>query len=273
MSVRIEDRQTPASITVEDLEVVFPPPTPDDPPAVAVDGVSFEINTGELVVLVGRSGCGKTSVLNVLAGLYKPTSGSVSIVGKPPLAARDHIGYMFARDGLLPWRTARRNVEFALEIRYGRSLSRSERKARAIEYIEKVGVGHALNRYPWQLSNGMRQRVALARTWAIEPDVLFMDEPFAALDAQTRAEVQREFLDVWTRDKKTVVFVTHDLKEAILLADRIIVMRGGKVVDQVSVDIARPRDENMIEEDPAYRSMHHRLIEGLQLDHVPSREI
>lgn len=256
-----------ASITVKDLEVVFPPPTADDPPAVAVGGVSFDVEEGELVVLVGRSGCGKTSVLNVLAGLYRPTGGQASIMGKPPLEARDHIGYMFARDGLLPWRTARRNVEFALEIRFGRRMSRSDRRTRAVEYLEKVGVGHALNRYPWQLSNGMRQRVALARTWAIDPDVLFMDEPFAALDAQTRADVQGEFLRVWGRNQKTAVFVTHDLKEAVLLADRIIVMRDGRIVDEVTIQLARPRDENLIEEDPQYRKIHHRLIEGLQLDH------
>lgn len=258
------------SIKVDDLEVVFPPPTPDEPPAVAVDGITFEIDEGEFVVLVGRSGCGKTTALNVLAGLCQPTGGNASVMDKTPLEARPRIGYMFARDGLLPWRSARRNVEFALEVHYRRSMSRSARRAKATEYLEKVGVGHASNRYPWQLSNGMRQRVALARTWAIEPDVLFMDEPFAALDAQTRADVQQEFLDVWSRDRKTVVFVTHDLDEAILLADRIIVMRDGRIADEVAVNIPRPRNESTIEEDPAYRNMHRRLIEGLQLDHLPS---
>jgi NitT/TauT family transport system ATP-binding protein len=268
-----EERERPmsttdVSINIDGLEVEFPPMGPGEPPHKGVDGVSFEVRRGELLVLVGRSGCGKTTVLNVLAGLYKPTGGEVKIMGKDPIPARSHIAYMFARDGLLPWRTARRNVEFALEIRRPQ-LKRKERQERALRFLDRVGVRHAANRYPWQLSQGMRQRVALARTWAIDPDVLFMDEPFAALDAQTRATVQEQFLEVWSADRRTSVFVTHDLKEAILLADRILVMHSGKVIDEVVVDIPRPRAEATIDEDPRYRTLHHRLVEGLH-EHQPN---
>ena len=255
------------SITVRDLEVEFPAMGPGEDPHKGVDGVSFDVRRGELVVLVGRSGCGKTTVLNVLAGLYKPTGGQVEIMGKKPVPARSHMAYMFARDALLPWRTARRNVEFALEIRRPK-MGRKERRERAMQFLERVGVQHAATRYPWQLSQGMRQRVALARTWAIDPDVLLMDEPFAALDAQTRATVQEQFLDVWSADRRTAVFVTHDLKEAILLADRIIVMHSGKVIDEVVVDIPRPRREATIDEEPRYRELHHRLVLGLH-EHQP----
>jgi NitT/TauT family transport system ATP-binding protein len=255
------------TISIKDLYVEFPPMGPGESRNLAVDGVSFDVRRGELLVLIGRSGCGKTTVLNVLAGLHTPTAGDVKIMDKAPVPARKHIAYMFARDGLFPWRTARRNVEFALEIRRP-EMKRKERQERALQFLDRVSVKHAANRYPWQLSQGMRQRVALARTWAIDPDVLFMDEPFAALDAQTRASVQEQFLEVWSADRRTSVFVTHDLKEAILLADRILVMHSGKVIDEVVVDIPRPRAEATIDEEDRYRELHHRLVEGLH-EHQP----
>jgi ABC-type nitrate/sulfonate/bicarbonate transport system ATPase subunit len=259
-SLAVETAET-AGITISNLVVEFPGEI-DGPPNRGVDDVSFQVRSGELLVLVGRSGCGKTTVLNVLAGLQEPTSGTVLVQGMEPPDARKHIGYMFARDGLLPWRNARRNVEFALEIRRP-GLRRPERRELALTYLDRVGVAHAASRYPWQLSQGMRQRVALARTWAIDPDVLLMDEPFAALDAQTRAAVQEEFLEIWGANRRTSVFVTHELKEAVLLADRILVMHSGKVIDEVLVDIDRPRREATLEEDPRYQQIHHRLVKGL----------
>jgi NitT/TauT family transport system ATP-binding protein len=183
-------------------------------------------------------------------------------MGKSPIAARPHIAYMFARDALLPWRTASRNVEFALELRRP-DLGRRERRERAHALLDSLGLGRAKNLYPWQLSQGMRQRVALARTWVIEPDVLLMDEPFAALDAQTRADVQQMFLEMWSRDRRTVVFVTHDLGEAILLGDRVIVLADGRRVDEVEVEIPRPRDALTIVEQASYRHLHRRLVAGL----------
>ena len=170
---------------------------------------------------------------------------------------------MFARDALLPWRTAQKNVEFALEIRYP-SLSRAERSARALRALDQVGLKESANFFPWQLSQGMRQRTALARTWAIEPTLLLMDEPFAALDAQTRTSVQEHFLDVWSSDRKSVVFVTHDITEAILLADRIVVMSKGRVVDETAVNIPRPRRHDDLVESNEFRELHHRLISSIR---------
>jgi NitT/TauT family transport system ATP-binding protein len=231
-------------------------------PHQALAGVSLEVHAGELLVLVGHSGCGKTTVLNLLAGLAEPTAGRVSVFGASPADARSRIGYMFARDALLPWRTAVRNVEFALELRRP-DLSRSERRERALEYLTQLGVGRSAHLHSWQLSQGMRQRTALARTWAIEADVLLMDEPFAALDAQTRASTQDMFLRLWAEDRRTVVFVTHDLDEAILLADRIIVLSEGRIVDEMEIELARPRSLDTIVFDEVYRRLHHRLAASL----------
>jgi NitT/TauT family transport system ATP-binding protein len=249
-----------AVASLDRAEVVFE--VPGAPPRRALDGVSIDVRDGELLVLVGRSGCGKTTVLNLLVGLVDNTGGSVTVLGDTPRKARSSIGYMFARDALLPWRTARRNVEFAVELRRP-NLSRHERRDVALRYLEELGVGHAANQYPWQLSQGMRQRVALARTWAIEPEILLMDEPFAALDAQTRTSAQTMFLESWARHRRTVVFVTHDLHEAILLSDRIIVMDQGRVVDETTIELPRPRDQERLVLEPRYRDIHQRLVAAL----------
>lgn len=244
------------------VDVEFVVPGTDDEINRAVADFSIDVQRGEFVVLVGRSGCGKTTILNLLAGLVANTRGEIEVMGKTPIDARPHIAYMFARDALLPWRTARRNVEFALELRRP-NLKREERRRRAGELLDSLGLQRAHKLWPWQLSQGMRQRVALARTWAIEPDVVLMDEPFAALDAQTRIDAQQIFLDTWSRDRKTVVFVTHDLDEAILLGDRVIVMYAGRAVDEVPIDLPRPRDPLRLVEEPSYRRLHQRLVHAL----------
>jgi NitT/TauT family transport system ATP-binding protein len=249
--------------SLEDVEVTYTLKGADGPETRhAVDGLSMEVRDGELLVLVGRSGCGKTTVLNLLAGLIPLTGGSIGILGGSAVDARSRVGYMFARDALLPWRTAIRNVEFALELRHP-ELSRRARRDRAQRHLDELGVGPSANLYPWQLSHGMRQRVAIARTWAIEPDVLLMDEPFAALDAQTRESTQTKFVDVWASHRRTVVFVTHDLAEAILLADRIIMLADGRIVDEVEIDIARPRNAGTIVLDPEYQRIYQRLVAAL----------
>lgn len=205
-----------------------------------VRDLSLTGRRGELLVLVGHSGCGKTTALNILGGLTQPTTGEVSVLGTTPAKARKNMGYMFARDALYPWRTAVRNVELGMELG---GLPKHERRERALDMLDRVGLKAQADRYPWQLSQGMRQRVALARTWVMKPALILMDEPFAALDAQTRDVVRDEFLKIWSEERQTVVFVTHDLNEALLIADRIVAMKEGEIVVDMKVDIARPRDE------------------------------
>lgn len=189
-------------------------------------GLDLEVPRGQFIALVGRSGGGKTTILNVLTGLITPTAGSAEILGMNPTEARSAIGFVPARDALLPWRTAQRNVEYGMELR---GLDRQERRRRARHYLELVGLGDAADRWPWQLSQGMRQRVALVRAWAVEPSLLLMDEPFAALDADTRQSVRAKFRTLLDDGAhRSVIFVTHDLDEAVLLADRVIVLSGGR---------------------------------------------
>jgi NitT/TauT family transport system ATP-binding protein len=215
----------------------------------ALADVSLEIPAGQFVALVGASGCGKTTLLNMLAGLRHPTGGEILIDGRPPPLPNMDVGYVFARDALLPWRTARKNVELPLETR---RWSAARRRQRSSEMLDLVGLKGRENQYRLQLSQGMRQRVALARTLAADPSILLMDEPFAALDARTKLTLQAEFLRIWELHqsgdrRKTVVFVTHDLQEAVLLADRVVVMlpNPGRVAQDKIVDLPRPRADQL----------------------------
>ncbi|MBB3044190.1 ABC transporter ATP-binding protein [Nocardioides soli] len=250
---------TLAGAQIRDLTVEFPDPTTGGS-NVVLRGIDLDVAAGEFVALIGRSGCGKTTLLNVLAGLVRPTSGEVTVAGLAPAQARSEIGYMFARDALLPWRTALGNVEYGMELH--RKVPRSERRTRATRYLERVHMGHAAKQWPWQLSQGMRQRVALARTWALEPQVLLMDEPFAALDAQTRMSVHAEFLDVWESSKKSVVFVTHDLTEALQLADRVVLLSDGRIAEDITVPFARPRTAEL-STTPEFQELRRHLIEQI----------
>ncbi|MET0887100.1 MAG: ATP-binding cassette domain-containing protein, partial [Mycetocola sp.] len=221
------------------------------------NGLTIYSPPGEFLVIIGRSGCGKTTVLNVLSGLVDQDSGEVKINGKGPRAARADMAYMFARDALVASRTAQANVELGLEIR---GIPRAQRRLRARERIKILGLEGAEDRYPWQLSQGMRQRVALARTWAMEPRLILMDEPFAALDAQTRESVRAQFLELWERDNSNVVFVTHDLNEALLLGDRIIIMgMGGSILEDIRLPFARPRHPGTLPYTDEFTSLERRL--------------
>ena len=221
----------------------------------------FECGRGEFVVMVGRSGCGKTTVLNILSGLLTPTSGSVEVLGKSPREARNQIGYMFARDALMPWRRAGANVELPLE-RDG--VEPDERRRRAEAMLARLGLEGKSALYPWQLSQGMRQRVALARTWVPGPELLLMDEPFAALDAMTKIEVRAEFLKIWEEARRSCVFVTHDLSEALLLGDRIVMLStGGKEVVNLKVPFQHPRDVSELPFTKEFRELEHDLSQKL----------
>jgi NitT/TauT family transport system ATP-binding protein len=235
--------------------------TPGHGARTVLSGIDLTIPRGQFIALVGRSGCGKTTLLNLVAGLVEPSAGSVTVLDQEPRAARGHLGFMLARDALLPWRNARRNVEYGLELR---GMPKSQRRTTTQHWLDAVQLTHAQHLWPWQLSQGMRQRVALARTWALDPDVLLMDEPFASVDVNTRLALQTKFLDLWqSEEHRTVMFVTHDLSEAISLADRVVLLGGGQILDDVTVEIERPRDLETITGDSHYQQIYERLRQQL----------
>jgi NitT/TauT family transport system ATP-binding protein len=228
------------TITLDNVEHYFNSHRPGEAPVQALRPTSIRMDSEQFVALVGPSGCGKTTVLNMVAGLIRPTRGTVALNGAAPRVGDADLGYLLARDALLPWRTALRNVTLPLEVR---GVGRSEREALGRKILAEVGLEGFLDAYPSQLSHGMRQRVAVARTLVAEPHTLLMDEPFSALDAQTRLSLQQQFLQLWERVRSTVLFVTHDLTEAILMADRVIVFssRPGIIRAEFAVDLKRPR--------------------------------
>ncbi|MGP3948802.1 ABC transporter ATP-binding protein [Streptomyces sp. 7N604] len=201
----------------------------------ALDGIDLRIEAGEFVVVVGPSGCGKSTLLDLLGGLARPTAGRILLDGEPVTGPGLNRGIVFQQYALLPWRTALGNVEFGLE---ATGAPRRERAARARAYLDLVGLSGFESRHPHELSGGMRQRVAIARSLAYDPDVLLMDEPFAALDAQTRESLQDELQRIWQRTGKTVVFITHSIEEAVYLGQRVAVMtsRPGRIKQVVSID-------------------------------------
>ena len=232
-------------------------------PVEALRAVDLAAAEGEFVCLLGLSGCGKSTLLQIIAGLEQPTGGSVSVGGTPLTAPSELTSMVFQDHGLFPWMTVQRNVEFALK---AHGVSRKERAARALEYLAMTGLSAFTQRYPHELSGGMRQRVGIARALTTRPRALLMDEPFGALDAQTRGNLQEELLQIWERQRTTVLFVTHSIDEAVYLADRIIVFspRPGRVSAVVPVDLPRPRDP----EAPAFlamaRELRHLLLPDAQ---------
>src|SRR5665213_110155 len=204
----------------------------------ALDRVSFTVRDGEIVALIGPSGCGKTTALRVAMGLDSANGGRVTVDGREVHGCGHDRGMVFQHAELLPWLSAQQNVMFGLEMK---GMHGTELRDTAEKYLELVGLSESKNRRPHQLSGGMKQRVGIARALAIDPKVLLMDEPFGALDAQTRESLQTELLEIHARTKKTILFVTHDLDEAVLIADRIVVMSHGRVQEIVNVPLTRPR--------------------------------
>ena len=232
----------------------------------AVDDVSLDIGEGEFVSIVGPSGCGKTTVLNLLTGLVPLTQGSISLLGKQPVIGNPDVAYMLARDSLLPWRSALANAAYGMEIRGVDEASR-ERKARGL--LEQVGLKGFENHFPKMLSHGMRQRCALARTFCLDSPVMLMDEPFGALDAQTKLQLEDLLLRLWSEHRRTVVFITHDLAEAVALSDRVVVMsaRPGRIIADMRIDLERPRSVRALQKDrhflDIYAEVWSKLEEGL----------
>ncbi len=206
--------------------------------------LDLHIEPGEFVSVVGPSGCGKTTLLTMVAGLDRPKVGTVEVDGKPVTGPSNQVAYMLARDALLPWRSVRANVEYGLVIR---RIAKEERRRRSTEWLNRVGLADFADARVTELSQGMRQRVAVARTLALSPSILLMDEPFAALDAQNRLLQQQEFLQLWERIRSTVILVTHDLHEAIMLSDRVVLIshRPGRVIADMRIDLPRPRAQEV----------------------------
>lgn len=232
---------------------------------VALNGVDLDIYENEFVCVVGPSGCGKTTLLNIIAGLEAPTSGGVTMNGKPIIGPGNDRGVIFQQYALFPWLTTRKNIEFGftylkkpekklvtdkktgkqVEKTVYRKYAKAEREALVDKYMRMVDLHDFANAYPKELSGGMKQRVAIARGYAVAPEVLLMDEPFGALDAQTRAQLQEDLLKTWEQEKKTCFFITHDVEEAVLLATRVIVMsaRPGRVQDIIPINLPYPRNQ------------------------------
>ena len=221
----------------------------------ALRGVDLTIRRGEFVAIVGPSGCGKTTLLNILSGLERPRVGTVEVGGHPVATGDKEVGYLFARDALLPWRTVLGNVELAMEL-YG--VAKADRHDRAVSLLHDVGLDDFVSSWPAQLSQGMRQRVAIARTLATMPALLLLDEPFSALDAQTKLVLQDTFAELWGKLRSTVVLITHDLAEAIALADRVVLMtrRPGRIKAIFPVDLPRPRSIFSLQGDEAFHKLY-----------------
>jgi NitT/TauT family transport system ATP-binding protein len=231
-----------AYIQGRNVNLTFRPPNRG--PVRALQDFDIDVNEGEFLSIVGPSGCGKSTFLNVLLGLLKLDSGDLRLHGKPIAGPGTDRAMVFQEFGLLPWRTAQNNIELGLELK---GVANEERRRVAQRFIDMVGLAGFEGHYPHELSGGMKQRVGLARALATDPDVLLMDEPFAALDAQTRDLMQAELLRIWQAARKTVLFVTHQIDEAIYLSDRVVVMtrRPGRAKKIFNIDLPRPRDYEM----------------------------
>ena len=229
----------------------------------AVDDVSLDIEEGEFVSIVGPSGCGKTTILNLLTGLVPLENGDISILGKRPFAGNPDVAYMLARDSLLPWRTTLENASYGLELR---GMAKEPREAKARQLLGRVGLADFAGHWPKQLSHGMRQRAALARTFCLDSPVLLMDEPFGALDAQTKLQLEDLLLELWNAERRTVVFITHDLAEAVALSDRVVVMsaRPGRIVQQMPIDLPRPRSVRALQKSHEFHEIYSDLWEALE---------
>ncbi|MGC4933823.1 ABC transporter ATP-binding protein [Gordonia sp. DT30] len=237
---------TPGTITAENVSKSFVQPNDPRATSTVLDGFDLQIGGGEFVSLLGPSGCGKSTFLNILAGLEQHDGGTVLVDGDRVTGVNKRIGVVFQGYALFPWLTTAKNVEVGLKIR---GVPRAERRERAAAVLETVGLGSAGHRYPHQLSGGMRQRAAIARVLVYDPEILVFDEPFAALDAQTREFLQHELLRIWDAgtSRKTILFVTHSIDEAVFLSDRVAVMTRapGSVKTVIDVDLPRPRDNDV----------------------------
>jgi NitT/TauT family transport system ATP-binding protein len=252
---------TPAAgavaVSLTDVSVTFR--LADGGAYTAVQGCTLEVADGEFVAIVGPTGCGKSTLLNVTAGLFPPSTGRVAIFGEPLAGLNRQSGYLFQSDALFPWKTALENVAIGLETA---GTPRADARGRAQDWLARVGLATFGARYPHMLSGGQRKRVGLAQVLIRDPKILLMDEPFGPLDAQTRQIMGNLLLDLWSADRKAVLFVTHDLEEAIALSDRVVIMSAGpsaRIIGDWRVGLARPRDIAEVKLDPALHKLHREI--------------
>ena len=253
---------SPPALDLRDISCTFV--SRDDPGQryTAVRDVTLSVGDGEFVSVVGPTGCGKSTLLNVGAGLLAPSSGTVTVFGQPLQGINTRAGYMFQSESLMPWRTALGNVMAGLEFR-----GAADARAQAEDWLKRVGLGGFGDRYPHQLSGGMRKRTSLAQTLALDPDIILMDEPFSALDIQTRQLMENEVLDLWAAKKKAVLFITHDLDEAIAMSDRVVVLSAGPAshpIGEFVIDLPRPRDVAEVRTQPRFIELHQAIWDVLR---------
>jgi NitT/TauT family transport system ATP-binding protein len=238
----------------------------------AIQNIDLDVRAGSFLSLVGPSGCGKSTVLNLVAGLMEPTEGSVEVFGEPLRGLNRRASYMFQQDALLPWKTVLDNVLLGLELR-GRV--GAEGRALGRDWVQRVGLSGFEQAYPHQLSGGMRKRVSMAQSWIVDPDLMLMDEPFGALDVHTRQRMEGEILDLWAASGKTVLFITHDLEEAIALSDEIAVLSTGpasRIVARHKVDLSRPRQLLDIKTEPRFGELYRTIWTDLRKEVLKSYE-
>ena len=255
-----------AALALEGITCIFI--SRDDPGQryTAVRDTTLVVEPGEFVSVVGPTGCGKSTLLNVAAGLLAPSSGRVRVFGAPLEGVNARAGYLFQADALMPWRNALSNVIAGLEFR---GIRGEESIARGHEWLARVGLAGFGDRYPHQLSGGMKKRVSLAQTLILDPEILLMDEPFSALDIQTRQLMENELLELWSANRKSVVFITHDLEEAIALSDRVVVLSAGpetRPIGEYRIDLPRPRDVAEIRLTPRYLELHTEIWHAMKAE-------
>jgi NitT/TauT family transport system ATP-binding protein len=253
-----------AALVLQDVACTFVSKDQPGQRYTAVRDVNLTVAAGEFVSVVGPTGCGKSTLLNVGAGLLLPSTGSVTVFGQSLTGINQRAGYMFQADSLMPWRTALANVSAGLQFH---GVAERDAAAQADDWLRRVGLGGFGDRYPHQMSGGMRKRVSLAQTLVLDPDIILMDEPFSALDIQTRQLMENELLDIWQSKRKAVLFITHDLDEAIAMSDRVVVMSAGpasRPIGDFPIDIERPRDVAEIKTSPRFLQLHRAIWEVLR---------
>ena len=248
------------SLTIEHLEKTYFDPFANRQ-VTAIRDISLTVDAGDFVSVVGPSGCGKTTMLNTIAGFLAPTAGRIRVDDRVVSGPGPDRGVVFQSFALFPWRTVLDNVAFGPKMR---GVAKAKRHEIAREYLALAGLSHAADRYPNELSGGMQQRVGVVRALANEPDVLLMDEPFASVDAQTRMTLQEELTRIWGERRPTVLFITHDVNEAVFLANRVVVLSHGSVLDDIAIDLPRPRAWDALIEDAAFKSLAARVLQQVR---------